>query len=70
MQDFKSKAVWDTVVERFQKMLVGWKRQDLTIGLFALIRSTFLSLPTYYMSVYTIPILVANRLEKLPPALK
>lgn len=30
-----------------------------------LIKSTLLSLPTYFMSGVTIPILVANRLEKV-----
>ncbi|KAI8550558.1 hypothetical protein RHMOL_Rhmol06G0116600 [Rhododendron molle] len=63
---FKSKAVWDSVVERFQKRLVEWKRQYIPKGSrLILIKSTLSSSPTYFMSLFVIPVSVVKRLEKI-----
>lgn len=63
---FKSKAIWNSVVERFENRLAGWKRQLLSKGgRLTLIRSTLSNLPTYFMSIFIIPSSVARRLEKL-----
>ena len=58
---FKSKAVWDLVVERFQKRLTGWKSKMLSKGeRLTLLQSTLWNLPIYYMSLFTIPASIAR----------
>jgi hypothetical protein len=63
---FKSKAVWDSVVVRFQKRLAWWKRRYISKeGRLTLIKSTLSSLPTYFMSLFVIPVSVVKKLEKI-----
>ena len=63
---YKSVAVWDVVEERFQRRLLLWKRHHLSKGgRLTLLRSTLVSLPIYFMSLFTIPRLVKLRLEKI-----
>lgn len=58
--------MWNPVIERFEKRLVGWKRHFLSKGgRLTLIKSTLSNLPTYFMSVFVLPSSVAKRLEKL-----
>jgi hypothetical protein len=46
--------------------LAGWKRLYLSKGcILTLIKSTLSNLPTYYLSLFPIPVGVANRLDKL-----
>ena len=48
----KALGVWDSVEERFQKRLASWKIQYISkAGRVTLIRSTFSSLPIYYLSL-------------------
>ncbi|GMP31378.1 hypothetical protein CsSME_00005615 [Camellia sinensis var. sinensis] len=47
---FKSKGVWDRVVDRVQRQLAGWKRQYLSKGgRLTLIKSVLSSIPTYFV---------------------
>jgi len=63
---FKCKAVWDLVVERFQKRLVEWNsRMPSKGGWLTLLQSTLWGLPIYHMSLFTIPASVAAQLEKI-----
>lgn len=63
---FKATSVWDSVVECFERWLSGWKKGYLSKGgRLTRLCSTLGSLPTYYMSLFRIPVLVANRLEKI-----
>ena len=63
---FKSKVVWDSVEERFQKRLAMWKRQYISKGgRLTLIRSNISSLPVYFMSLFFLPRKVRLRLEKI-----
>ena len=63
---YKSVAVWDVVEEHFQRRLLLWKRHYLSKGgRLTLLRSTLVSLPIYFMSLFTIPRLVKLRLEKI-----
>jgi len=63
---FKSKAVWDAFMEKFQKRLVGWKFKLLSKeGRITLSQSILWSLPIYYMLLFTIPASVASHLEKI-----
>uniref|UniRef100_A0A5B7BB61 Uncharacterized protein n=1 Tax=Davidia involucrata TaxID=16924 RepID=A0A5B7BB61_DAVIN len=65
---FKAKLVWDTVVERFQRRLGGWKLEMPCFskgGMLTLIKSTLSNLYTYFMSLFTSLASVVSRLEKL-----
>lgn len=47
-------------------LFLGWKRLYLSNGgRLTLIKITLSNLPTYYSSLFPIPVGVANRLEKL-----
>jgi hypothetical protein len=63
---FKSKAIWNSIVEKMEHKLAGWKSLYLSKGgRLTLLKSTLSSLPTYYLSLFTIPISVANRIEMI-----
>jgi hypothetical protein len=63
---FKSKDIWNPVLEKVERRLAGWKRSYLSKGgKLTLIKSTLSNLPTYYMSLFPIPVSVAKRIEKL-----
>ena len=63
---FKQKSVWNNVVEKIEKRLAGWKRTYLSKGSrLTLLKSTLSNLPTYYLSLFPVPISVAHRIEKL-----
>ncbi|XP_042953731.1 uncharacterized protein LOC122290185 [Carya illinoinensis] len=59
-------ALWDTVIERVEQRLAGWKRMYLSKGgRVTLIKSTLSNLPTYFLFLFPIPARVALRIEKL-----
>ena len=61
---FKAASIWNPILEKIEKKLSGWKRLYLSkSGRLMLIKSTFSSLPTYFLSLFTIPKVVAARLE-------
>ncbi|XP_065628619.1 uncharacterized protein LOC136067152 [Quercus suber] len=63
---FKDKTVWNPILEKMERRLVGWKRLYLSkVGKVTLIKSTLSSLPTYFLSLFPIPIKVAKRIEDL-----
>ena len=63
---FKKKTIWNAVVEKVEKRLAGWKRIYLSKGgRLTLIKSTLSSLPSYYLSLFPLPMSVARRIEKL-----
>jgi hypothetical protein len=58
--------IWNGILEKMDCRLVGWKRPLLSKGgRVTLIKSTLANIPTYYMSLFKIPVKVANRIEKL-----
>ena len=62
----KSPFIWNPILEKFHRKLAGWKRLYLSKGgRLTLLKSTLSSLPTYYLSLFTIPSRVANKLEKI-----
>jgi hypothetical protein len=64
--NFKSKTVWNSILEKMECKLAGWKSLYLSKGgRLTLLKSTLASLPTYYLSLFTIPISVANRIERI-----
>ena len=63
---FKAKAIWDGIVEKIERRLASWKRMYLSKGgRVTLIKSTLSNLPTYFLSLFPILAIVANRIEKL-----
>ena len=64
--NFKSLSIWNPIIEKMEKRLAGWQRLYLSKGgRITLVKSTLSSLPTYYMSLFTIPVSVAKRLEQI-----
>ena len=61
---FKTTSIWNPILEKMEKKLSSWKRLYLSKGgRLTLLKSTLSSLPTYYLSLFTIPVAVADRLE-------
>ena len=62
----KSSSIWNPILEKFERRLVGWKKLYLSKrGRLTIIKSTLSSLPTYFLSLFNIPTSVANKIEKL-----
>uniref|UniRef100_A0A2N9F9F3 Reverse transcriptase domain-containing protein n=1 Tax=Fagus sylvatica TaxID=28930 RepID=A0A2N9F9F3_FAGSY len=58
---FKKKTIWNAVVEKVEKRLAGWKRIYLSKGgRLTLIKSTLSSLPSYYLSLFPLPMSVVD----------
>ena len=63
---YKSTCIWSSVVEKLERRMADWKRLYLSKGgRLTLIKSTFSNLPTYYLSLFPILIVVAKKLENL-----
>ena len=63
---FKAQSVWNPILEKIERHLTGWKKLYLSIGgRLTLLKSTLSSLPTFYLSLFTIPVSVAVQIEKL-----
>ena len=62
----KSPTIWNPILEKIKRKLAGWKKMYLSKGgKLTLLKSTLSSLPTYYLSLFTIPSHVANKIEKM-----
>jgi hypothetical protein len=63
---FKSTSIWNPMIEKMERRLAGWKRLYLSKGgRLTLLKSTLSSLPTFYLSFFTIPCNVAKRIEQI-----
>ena len=63
---YKAVSVWDPILEKMERRLTGWRKLYLSKGgRLTLLKSTLSSLPTYFLSLFTIPVSVAHRIEKL-----
>ena len=61
-----SPSIWNPILEKIERKLAGWKKLYLSKGArLTLLKSTLSSLLTYFLSLFTIPTYVANRIEKL-----
>jgi len=62
---FKSSSIWNPILEKVGKKLARWKKLQLSKGgRTNLIKDMLSSIPTYFMSLFMISTLVANKLEK------
>jgi hypothetical protein len=63
---FKLKTMWVELEELMARRLAPWKRLYLSKGgRVTLIKSTLSNMPTYMLSLFPIPVQVANRIEKI-----
>ena len=63
---YKTASIWNHILEKMEKKFSGWKRLYLAkVIRLTLLKSTLSSLPTYYQSLFTIPITVVDRLERI-----
>ena len=61
-----SPSIWNPILEKIEQKLAGWKKLYLSKGgQLMLLKSTLSSLPTYFLSLFTIPTYVTNKIEKL-----
>jgi hypothetical protein len=59
-------STWDDIVVKMERRLASWQRLYLSKGVrVTLIKSTLSNLPTYFLSLFSIPMHVSNRIEKL-----
>lgn len=59
---YKCTSSWNTVVNRIQKRLTGWKDNHLSKGgKMVLIKSVMSNLPTYFLPLFVIPALVEKK---------
>jgi hypothetical protein len=63
---YKSTNIWEGVIEKIEHRLASWQRLYLSKGgRVTLIKSTLANVPTYFLSMFSIPGSVATCLEKL-----
>ena len=63
---YKDSSIWNPIIEKMEKWLARWKRLYLSKGgRLILLKSTLSSLPTYFLSLFTIPQAVAARIERI-----
>jgi hypothetical protein len=63
---YKATSMWNGVTEQMERRLAGWKKLYLSKGgRLTLIKSTLSNIPTYYLSLFPVPMSVANRIEKI-----
>jgi exonuclease III len=63
---FKALSIWTPIIEKIERRLAGWKKMYLSKGgRLTLLKSTLSSLPTYFLSLFPIPVSVAKRIERL-----
>jgi len=59
---FKSISIWNGVIEKVERRLASWKKLYLSKGgRVTLIHSTLSSIPSYYLSLFPIPVSVAKK---------
>uniref|UniRef100_A0A2N9FC99 Reverse transcriptase domain-containing protein n=1 Tax=Fagus sylvatica TaxID=28930 RepID=A0A2N9FC99_FAGSY len=63
---YKAVEIWNPIIEKIERRLAGWQKMYLSKGgRLTLLMSTLSSLPTYYLSLFPIPVSVAKRIESI-----
>ena len=63
---YPTPTVWNPILEKIEHKLADWKKLYLSkCEKLTLLKSTLSSFPTYFVSLFTIPTHVANKIEKL-----
>ena len=62
----RDSSIWNPIIEKMERRLAGWKRLYLSKGgKVTLIKSTLSNLPTYFLSLFSIMVEIANHIEQL-----
>ncbi|XP_042961829.1 uncharacterized protein LOC122296285 [Carya illinoinensis] len=62
----RSVSIWDGVIQKIETRLAGWKKIYLSKGgSVTLIKSTLSNLPTYFLSLFPIPMGVVKIIERI-----
>ena len=62
----KSPTIWNPILEKIKRKLARWKKMYLSKGgRLTLLKITLSSLPTYFLSLFTISTHVVNKIERL-----
>nr|XP_009759435.1 PREDICTED: uncharacterized protein LOC104211974 [Nicotiana sylvestris] len=62
----RSTEIWNVVVEKFEKRLASWQHQYLFLGgRLTLTNSVLDNIPTYFMSLFPMPVKVQKQLDKI-----
>ncbi|RVX22450.1 putative ribonuclease H protein [Vitis vinifera] len=62
----KTIGFWDPVVERISRRLDGWKKAYLSLGgRITLIQSCLFHIPSYFLTLFKIPVYIASKIEKM-----
>ncbi|GKA87761.1 putative RNA-directed DNA polymerase, eukaryota, reverse transcriptase zinc-binding domain protein [Tanacetum coccineum] len=57
---------WDVVIQKFSSKLSSWKARLLSVGgRLSLIKAVLGNLPTYFMSIYLMPVSIRSKLESM-----
>lgn len=63
---YKDEKMWGPMIEKFERRLAGWKKNLLSKGIrLSLVKSMLADLPIYYISLMTILVKVAKKLESI-----
>lgn len=63
---YKLKVLWELAIERILAILEAWKVPLLSKGgRLTLVKATLVIVPNYLLSLFTIPVLIANRMKAL-----
>ncbi|KAL4333365.1 hypothetical protein GQ457_07G003570 [Hibiscus cannabinus] len=61
-----SKELWNPILQKFQIRFAGWKMKALSFGgRIVLAKSVLANLPTYYLSLFQMPVSIASKLNNL-----
>ena len=63
---FKDRVIWNSILEGMEQRLMSWKQLYLSKGgKITLIKRTLSRPPTYFLSLFPIPVDIAIRLKRL-----
>jgi hypothetical protein len=63
---FKAKSIWDGIIEKIESRSASWKQLYLSkVHSITSIKSTLSNLSAYFMSLFPLPMSIANQIEKL-----
>ena len=62
----RARSIWNPIIEKVERRLASWKRLYLSKGgKVTHIKSTLSNLPTYFLSLFPIPVEDGNHIEQL-----
>lgn len=62
---YKVRSTWDCVIAKIESRFVGWKKTYLSKGRTITLIKSLSNLPTYFLSLFPLPVGVAYQIEKI-----